>query len=117
MSNPRTYKGPVTGHVYDLSHGEKIDPVAERLGGSEYKSSPIPKINGENKYRRIFIQLRTPYETLTCRPIEDASDFANRVSIIENWFNSIVRGGNYVLTFEALQITDEQADELCEESV
>lgn len=71
---------------------------------------PSAYIDGKEKYRRIFIRLRTPYETLTCSPIEDGADFARRASIIENWFNSIVRKGNFVLTFDAVQITDEDAN-------
>lgn len=71
---------------------------------------PSAYIDGKEKYRRIFIRLRTPYETLTCSPIEDGADFARRASIIENWFNSIVRKGNFALTFDAVQITDEDAN-------
>lgn len=71
---------------------------------------PSAYIDGKEKYRRIFIRLRTPYETLTCSPIEDGADFARRASIIENWFNSIVRKGNFVPTFDAVQITDEDAN-------
>lgn len=112
MGTKRTYKGPVTGRVYDLAGGDRIDPVAEGIGVTGDKSSPTATIDGRELYSRIFVRLRTPYETLTCRPIEDGRDFANRVSIIENWFNSIVRKGNYVLTFEAEQVTDEQADEI-----
>lgn len=110
--NPKTYKGPVTGKVYDLEHGEKIDPVAEGIGAAGHKSSPKALVNGRRKYTRIFIRLRTPAETLTCRPIEDGRDFANRVSIIENWFNSVMRKPNMVLTFEAMELTEEQAREM-----
>ena len=84
MSNPKTFKGPVTGHVYDLEHGEKIDPVKEGIGASGCGSAPSAVVNGREKYARIFIRLRTPAETLTCRPIRDGADFAQRVSIIEN---------------------------------
>ncbi len=84
MSNPKTFKGPVTGHVYDLEHGEKIDPVKEGIGLSGCGSVPSAFVNGREKYARIFIRLITPAETLTCRPIQDGADFAQRVSIIEN---------------------------------
>lgn len=78
---------------------------------------PSAYIDGKEKYRRIFIRLRTPYETLTCSPIEDGADFARRASIIENWFNSIVRKGNFVLTFDAVQVTDEEADRMQQQSI
>lgn len=78
---------------------------------------PSAYIDGKEKYRRIFIRLRTPYETLTCSPIEDGADFARRASIIENWFNSIVRKGNFVLTFDAVQVTEEEADRIQQQSI
>lgn len=78
---------------------------------------PSAYIGGQEKYRRIFIRLRTPYETLTCSPIKDGSDFARRASIIENWFNSIVRKGNFVLTFDAVQVTEEEADRIQQQSI
>ena len=93
-----------------LSREEKIDPVKYGIGMPGLDGSPDAKVNGRRTYRRIFIRLRTPQETLTCSPIRDGADFAQRVSIIENWFNSVVRKGNFILTFEALQITDEEAD-------
>lgn len=113
MSKSR-YVGPVTGRVYDLAAGDRIDPAAEGIGCTEDKSSPAACVNGRRLYRRIFIRLRTPQETLMCNPIEDGADFAQRASIIENWFNSVVRKGNFILTFEALQISDEEADKLKE---
>lgn len=91
----------------------KIDPVKYGIGMPGLDGSPKSTINGRETYRRIFIRLRTPAETLTCSPIRDGNDFAQRASIIENWFNSIVRKGNYILTFEALQVTDEEADQIC----
>ena len=95
-----------------LSHEGKIDPVQYGIGIPGLDGSPKAKINGREPYRRIFIRLRTPQETLTCSPIRDGADFAQRASIIENWFNSVVRKGNFILTFEALQITDEEADDM-----
>lgn len=111
MSKSR-YVGPVTGRVYDLAAGDRIDPAAEGIGCTEEKSSPAATVSGRTVYRRIFIRLRTPQETLTCTPIQDGADFAQRASIIENWFNSIVRTGNFILTFEARQISDEEADNM-----
>lgn len=112
MSNPKTFKGPVTGHVYDLEHGEKIDPVKEGIGASGCDSAPSAVVNGREKYARIFIRLRTPAETLTCRPIQNGADFAQRVSILENWFNSVLRKPNMMLTFEARELTDQEAIEM-----
>lgn len=112
MSNPKTFKGPVTGHVYDLEHGEKIDPVKEGIGATGCGSAPSAFVNDREKYGRIFIRLRTPAETLTCRPIQDGTDFAQRVSIIENWFNSVLRKPNMVLTFEARELTEQEAAEM-----
>ena len=112
MSNPKTFKGPVTGHVYDLEHGEKIDPVKEGIGASGCGSVPSAFVNGREKYARIFIRLRTPAETLTCRPIQNGADFAQRVSIIKNWFNSVLRKPNMMLTFEAMELTDQEAIEM-----
>lgn len=93
-----------------LSREGKIDPSKYGIGVPGLGGTSRLKINGKEPYKRIFVRLRTPQETLTCSPIQDGADFAQRVSIIENWFNSVVRKGNFVLTFEALQITDEEAD-------
>lgn len=112
MSKKGTYTGPVTGHVYDLAAGERIDAVAEGIGCSGEKSSPTPLVNGRKTFQRIFIRLRTPLETLTCSPIKNSEDFARRVAIIEGWFHSVIRSGSFELTFEARQLTDEEADEL-----
>lgn len=91
--------------------GKKIDPIEAGISMAGL-DGPSAYIGGKEKYRRIFIRLRTPYEVLTCRPIENGEDFARRSSIIENWFNSIVRKGNYMLTFEAVQISDEEAERI-----
>lgn len=95
--------------VTDNTQEKKIDPAEAGISMAGL-DGPSAYIDGQEKYRRIFIRLRTPYETLTCSPIEDGADFARRASIIENWFNSIVRKGNFVLTFDAVQITDEDAN-------
>lgn len=112
--NKSRYVGPVTGRIYDLKKGDRIDPAAEGIGATGDKGAPGAVVNGKCLYHRIFIRLRTPQETLTCTPIKDGVDFAQRASIIENWFNSVVRKGNFILTFEALQISDEEADKLKE---
>lgn len=96
---------------------QKIDPEKEGIGmvGQPMrngKPAPHAVLNGRELYRRIFIRLRTPQEVLTCSPIKDGKDFAQRASIIENWFNSVIRKGNYLLTFQAVQLTDEEADRL-----
>lgn len=96
-----------------LSREGKIDPVKYGIGMLGEKGSPKALIDGREPYRRIFIRLRTPQETLACSPIRDGADFASRASIIENW----LRKGNFILTFEALQVTDEQADEMEKESM
>lgn len=93
-----------------LSREGKIDPSKYGIGIPGLDGTPKPKINGKEPYKRIFVRLRTPQETLTCSPIRYGADFAQGASIIENWFNSVVREGNFILTFEALQITDEEAD-------
>ena len=93
-----------------VARGEKIDPARHGIGCTGEKSSPKARINGRELYHRIFIRLRTPYEVLTYKPIEDGADFARRVAIIEGWFNSMFRKGNYVLTFSAEQISDEEAE-------
>ena len=98
----------------DNTQEKKIDPAEAGISMAGL-DGPSAYIDGKEKYRRIFIRLRTPYETLTCSPIEDGADFARRASIIENWFNSIVRKGNFVLTFDAMQVTDEEADRLQKE--
>lgn len=94
---------------------KKIDPAEAGISMAGL-DGPSAYIDGKEKYRRIFIRLRTPYETLTCSPIEDGADFARRASIIENWFNSIVRKGNFVLTFDAVQVSDEEADRMEQQS-
>lgn len=112
MSIPKKYTGPVTGRVYDLEHGEKIDAVKEGIGAAGCCGAPSGVVNGRKVYSRIFIRLRTPTETLMCRPIEDGADFARRASIIENWYNAVVRKPNMILTFEALEITEKEAREM-----
>lgn len=88
----------------------KIDPDKYGVGCSENRNSPAASLEGKKVYRRIFIRLRTPIETLTLRPIKDGKDFAERAAIIENWFYSISRERNFVLTFEASEVSDEEAD-------
>lgn len=100
----------------DNTQKKKIDPAEAGISMAGL-DGPSAYIAGKEKYRRIFIRLRTPYETLTCSPIEDGADFARRASIIENWFNSIVRKGNFVLTFDAVQVTDEEADRMQQQSI
>lgn len=100
----------------DNTPKKKIDPAEAGISMAGLYG-PSAYIDGKEKYRRIFIRLRTPYETLTCSPIEDGADFARRASIIENWFNSIVRKGNFVLTFDAVQVTDEEADRMQQQSI
>lgn len=87
-----------------------IDPVKYGVGMCQAKGTPNSTINGKKTYRRIFIRLRSPYETLTTTPIRDGEDFAKRVSIIEGWFNSVCRIPNLVLEFSAYGITDEEAE-------
>lgn len=106
------YVGPRTGRTYDLTNGDKIDLEAEGIGYTNQYDSPNATVNGKKVYKRIFVRLKTPYETLTCNPIKDGRDFSSRVAIIESWFDSVIRKGNYVLTFEAMQITEEQAEEI-----
>lgn len=100
----------------DNTQKKKIDPAEAGISMAGL-DGPSAYIDGKEKYRRIFIRLRTPYETLTCSPIADGSDFARRASIIENWFNSIVRKGNFVLTFDAVQVTEEEADRIQQQSI
>ena len=95
---------------------KKIDPAEAGISQAGL-DGPSAYINGKEKYRRIFIRLRTPEETLTCSPIDGGKDFAQRASIIENWFNSIIRKGNYVLTFYAEQVTDEVAEQIESNSI
>lgn len=111
MSVPKRWKGPVTGHVYDLEHGEKINPVAEWIGCAGSGSAPSAVVNGRKKYDRIFIRLRTPEEILTFSPIKDGADFARRAAALEKWFNTFVRDRDVVLSFEVL--TPEEAEK-CE---
>lgn len=106
---PKEYIGPVTGRRYNLAAGEKIDPIAEGLGQTGDKSSPHAFLDGREVYRRIFIRLRTPEEVLTWKPITDGEDFAERVAIIEQWYNNNVKGHNVMLLFEALPVNDEDA--------
>jgi hypothetical protein len=87
----------------------KIDPEKYGIGMTGMNGSPSASINGKELYRRIFIRLRTPQEVLTCTPIENSSDFARRTAIIESWFDSVIRKGNYILTFSAEQVSDEEA--------
>lgn len=93
--------------------GEKIDPVRHGIGMTGDKGTPNALIDGKKKYCRLFVRLRTPQETLTCSPIKDGADFAQRVSIIENWFNSVVRGSrNIVLDFCAYEVSNEEAESM-----
>lgn len=112
MGMPKKYKGPVTGKIYDLEHGDRIDPEKENIGAAGVGNHPSVTVGGKKKYSRIFIRLKTPAETLTCTPIRDGADFAQRASIIENWFNSVMRKPNMILTFEAVEITEQEAREM-----
>lgn len=110
MGTKKSYTGPVTGHEYNLEAGEKIDAIAEGLGYTGDKASPSAKVNGREVYKRIFIRLRTPEEVLTFRPIENGADFAKRAAIIEHWFDNHVSGRNVMLLFEALEVSEEEAE-------
>ena len=81
----------------------------DAVEANEGKIDPEKHGIGKELYRRIFIRLRTPQEVLTCTPIENSSDFARRTAIIESWFDSVIRKGNYILTFSAEQVSDEEA--------
>lgn len=107
-----TYTGPVTGHVYDLAGGERIDVIAEGLSYTGDKASPNARIGGRDLYKRIFIRLRTPEEVLTHTPIKDGSDFARRAAVLEQWFGSHVAGKNVMLLFEAIELSEEDAQAL-----
>lgn len=117
LATDRPYPGrkkwisPKTGKVYDLEHGDVIDPEEEGMGCAG-AGTPNPIIGNREVYDRIFIRLKTPAETLMCKPIENSEDFARRVSIIENWYRNIVRKGNFILEFSAVQITDEEVKDL-----
>lgn len=111
MSMPKRWKGPVTGHVYDLEHGEKINPVAEGISCAGSGSAPSAIVGGREKYARIFIRLRTPEEILTFSPIKDGADFARRAAALEKWFERHIKGRDVVLSFEVL--TPEEAEK-CE---
>lgn len=110
MGQPNKYVGPVTGRVYDLAAGEKIDPRAEGIGSTRDKGSPSAFLNGKEKYRRLFIRLRTPTEILTYRPIEDGEDFARRVRAVAQWYDRFVKDQNVELLFEARPIGDSEAE-------
>lgn len=110
MGRSSKYVGPVTGRVYDLAAGEKIDPRAEGIGYTGDKGSPSALLNGKEKYRRLFIRLRTPTETLTFRPIRDGEDFAMRLRIVAQWYDRHVKDRNVELLFEARPIGDGEAE-------
>lgn len=116
MGTKKSYTGPVTGHEYNLAAGEKIDAIAEGLGYTGDKASPSAKVNGREVFKRIFIRLRTPEEVLTFRPIENSADFAKRVAIIEQWYNNHVTGRNVMLLFEALEVSEEDARTIMNET-
>lgn len=101
--------------MYDLEHGDRIDPEAEGISAAGCGGAPSVVVNGKEKYSRLFVRLKTPAETLTCRPIRDEADFAQRVAIIENWFRVRCRNRNVMLSFEALEMTNEDADSLEEQ--
>lgn len=110
MGQPSKYVGPVTGRVYDLAAGERIDPVAEGIGCSRDKGSPSAFLHGKEKYKRLFIRFRTPTEILTYRPIEDGEDFAQRVRVIARWYDRFVKDQDVELLFEARPIGDSEAE-------
>lgn len=112
----REYIGPVTGHKYNLAAGEKIDPIAEGIGYTGEKRSPTAMVNGKEVYKRILIRLRTPEEVLTFRPIENGADFARRAACIEQWYNRHIADGNVMLLFEALEISEEDAQSIMNET-
>lgn len=113
MEQKKQYIGPVTGRRYDLAAGEKIDVGAEGISYTGDKKSPHATVNGREVYKRIFIRLRTPEETLTFSPIENGADFARRAAIIEQWYNRFASDKNVMLLFEALPISDEDAHAIC----
>lgn len=95
----KTYIGPVTGHVYNLAAGEKIDVEAEGLGYSGDKASPSAIINGRKVYKRIFIRRKTPDEILAGLDIRDEERLHNQIYALCKWFQDFA-GEDVELLFE-----------------
>ena len=78
---------------------------------SKNRNSRHALINGKAKYARLFIRFRTPEETLTYKPIEDGEDFAQRLSVIADWYDNFVKDKNVLLKFEVMEC-NEEGDEM-----
>lgn len=103
MSNPKTYTGPVTGRVYDLAAGEKIDAVAEGLGYSGDKASPHTIINGKETYKRIFVRRKRPEEILSELDMRNEKRLHNQIHALCKWFQDFA-GEDVELIFEVRPI-------------
>lgn len=47
MSIQKKFKGPVTGKIYNLEHGDKIDPEKEGIGMSGAGNYPSALVKGK----------------------------------------------------------------------
>lgn len=95
----KTYIGPVTGHVYNLAAGEKIDVEAEGLGYTGDKASPSAIVNGREVYKRIFIRRKKPDEILSELDFSNEVRLHNQIYALCKWFQDFA-GEDVELLFE-----------------
>ena len=81
-----TYIGPVTGRVYNLAAGEKIDAEAEGIGYTGDKATPSAIVSGREVYKRIFIRRKKPDEILSELDIRDEERLHNQIYALCKWF-------------------------------
>lgn len=85
------YVGPVTGRVYDLAAGEKIDPAAEGIGclnGSTATGcGPKGRVGGREVYNRILVRRRRPEEIAAgIDPNKSVEELAQKCLALALWF-------------------------------
>lgn len=64
---------------------------------------------------KIFLKLLAPGLSLMSKPIQDNTDLIERISKIEEWFCSMSGGDNFIITLEAVRISERQARRLLKE--
>lgn len=109
---PQKYVGPVTGRVYDLAAGEKIDPVAEGIGcvnGSTAPGcGPKARVNGREVYNRIFVRRRRPSEIAAgIDPNNDVETLERQIRALALWFRDFA-GKDVELLFGVRELEEDE---------
>ena len=106
------YVGPVTGRVYDLAAGEKIDAEAEGIGvlnGSRAPGcGPKGRVDGREVYNRILVRRRRPEEILAgIDPNRSVEELQRQCLALALWFRDFA-GKDVELIFGVRELEEDE---------